>query len=379
MNKKTVGVASGVIIAVIVAIVLTQNAQIFQVPPSQPSSPITVNHKLGLVVNTPAAATTLEELNHVYQQAASTGVGRSNVYLFWNIIEPQKDQFDFSESDILMSFNKKNNMKVTLFFSVVNGGTLGPFPDWMGQQSIDDELADNTVRVLDAVLSRYNIVDSVIIGGDLDSQFRYKEETIDDYEKFFNAVYQKVKEKHPSVQLGNSFSLHGIYNKNLENILEKLAIGDFVAFTYFPVDSLNDISKTPQQAREDLDKALELVPDKKIGIFEIGWSTSDFVKGNVRDQADFIETAYDFYRDNESKIEFFTWYRQYDRPEGTCFPDQQELTESKITIGGGSGLGSSEFVIERIGYYLCHSGLIDVDGNLKPGWNAFKTQIQQSS
>lgn len=375
MNNKIVGgITAGVIVAVIATIVAIQSAE-----QNQPTIPETLNYKLGLVVNTPSSATTLEELNHVYQQAASTGAGRSNVYMFWNILEPQKDQFDFEESDVLMSFNKKHNMKVTLFFSVVNGGNLGPFPDWMGQQSLDEELADNTVRVLDTVLSRYYIVDSVIIGGDLDSQFRYNEEKIDDYEKFFNIVYQKIKEKHPSVQIGNSFSLHGIYNKSLEHILERLVIGDFVAFTYFPVDSLNDITKNPQEARGDLDKALELVPEKKIALFEIGWSTSDFVKGNERNQADFVKTAYDFYRDNESKIEFFTWYRQYDKPEGTCFPDQQELPESQISIGGGSGLGSSEFVIERIGHYLCSSGLIGVDGNLKPGWTEFKTQIQQSS
>jgi hypothetical protein len=374
LNKIIVGAIAAVVIAIIAVVVATQNFE-----NELTLKPVSINQKLGLVVNTPSVATTLEELNHVYQQAASTGVGRSNVYLFWNILEPQKDQFDFNESDILMSFNKKNNMQVTVFFSVVNGPTLGPFPDWMGTQSLDDELAENTARVLDVILSRYHIVDSVIIGGDLDSQFRYNEEKIGDYEKFFNTVYEKVKQKHPTVQIGNSFALHDVFNKQLEHIVNDLIIGDFVGFTYFPVDSLNDISKDPQQARMDLDKIFELVPDKKIAIFEISWSTSDFVKGNVDDQVNFLETSYDFYRDNESKIEFFTWYRQYDRPEGTCFPDQQEITESKISVGGGSGLGSSEFVIERLGYYLCNSGLVDVKGNLKPGWSVFKTQIQQSS
>ena len=35
--------------------------------------------------------------------------------------------------------------------------------------------------------------------------------------------------------------IHSYENKNLENIVNELKIGDFVAFSYFPVDSLNDI------------------------------------------------------------------------------------------------------------------------------------------
>ena len=57
---------------------------------------------------------------------------------------------------------------------------------------------------------------------------------------------------HPGIKIGNAFTLDQILNKNLQNIVTDLAIGDFVAFSYSPVDSLNDIVKTPQQAVEDL-------------------------------------------------------------------------------------------------------------------------------
>ena len=59
-----------------------------------------------------------------------------------------------------------------------------------------------------------------------------------------------------------------------------LVVGDFVAFSYSPVDILNDIVKTPQQAKEELQQVFDLTGDKKVGIFEISWSTSNYVGGS---------------------------------------------------------------------------------------------------
>ena len=44
---------------------------------------------------------------------------------------------------------------------------LGPFPNWIGKPSIKTIGEDRLVTsVLDAVLSRYDIVDTVIIAGE---------------------------------------------------------------------------------------------------------------------------------------------------------------------------------------------------------------------
>jgi hypothetical protein len=373
VNKKILGMSIGIAVIVIIigVILLTPNPQ-----------PITVqkhHEKIGLVINTPNTAITLKDLDKIYSDASSTGIGRSNVYLFWNVIEPVKGQFNFTNSDILMSFNKKNDLKVTLFFSVINGETLGPFPNWIGKPSLSAIGEDRLVSVLDAILSRYNIIDTVVIAGETESQFRYHEQNIPVYKDLFNGVYTKLKEKHPDVKIGNAFALHNVLNKNLEHIVTDLALGDFVAFSYFPVDSLNEIIKNPQTAKDDLQKIFEIVPDKKIGLFEVSWSTSDFVGGNNTSQKMFIEKTFEFYKEHESNIEFFSWFRQHDRPEGTCTVAKPEIGGTSIEVGGGSGLGSSEYVIERLSHYLCNSGLIDAHGNPKPSWDEFKNQIQMIS
>ena len=47
------------------------------------------------------------------------------------------ENFDWRQSDVLMGLNEKNNLKVTLYFSVINGETLGPFPNWIGKPSLN--------------------------------------------------------------------------------------------------------------------------------------------------------------------------------------------------------------------------------------------------
>ena len=360
------------------AVVAAISAAVVFAPNLGSEPTITQNEKIGLIVNTPSNSITLDELNNIYSQASSTGIGRNNLYLFWNLIEPEKNNFDWQQTDILMSFNKQNNLKVTLYFSLINGKTLGPFPDWIGNPSLNSVSEENLVNVLDAILTRYDIIDTVIIAGDTDIQFRYNEQNIPVYKELFNNVYSEIKEKHPTVKFGNSFSLHGVINKNLGHIVQELDVGDFVAFSYFPVDTLNEINKPPQEARNDLDTIMDLVPDeKKVGIFEISWSTDEFVNGNQNNQADFVNAVFDFYEENESKLEFVTWYRQYDREEGTCTVDP-ETVEGTVSVGGGSGVGSSTYVAERLSHYICSAGLIDNDGNPKPAWDEFSRQIHMS-
>ena len=369
MDKKFLGiiVAIGFAIAAIAVSLSVSNDDVLF---SQKT-----NEKIGLVINSPNQSTTLQELNDVYSEAAGSGIGRSNVYLFWNLVEPARGEYDWGQSDALMSFNKNNDLKVTLYFSIINGETLGPFPNWIGKPSLNSIGEDRVVGVLDEILSRYDIVDTVILAGQTESQFRFSEQNIPVYKELFNGVYEKIKEKHPDVKMGNAFALDQVLNKNLQYIVTELDVGDFVAFSYSPVDALNEIVKTPDQAKEDLQQVFDLAGDKKVGIFEISWSTSDFVLGSETEQTEFLEKSFEFYAENESEMEFFTWYRQYDRPEGTCNVEAPVIGEDTLTVEG-SGFGTSEHVVERLSHYICSAGMISNDGDPKPSWNEFKKQIK---
>ena len=368
MEKKTLGIIISVVI-VITAVLMFISL----------SSEITTqksNEKIGLVINSPTNTISLQQLDEIFTNAATSGIGRSNVYLFWNIIEPVEGEFDWSQSDIIIGLNEKNNLKVTLFFSIINGETLGPFPKWIEKPSLNEINEDELVNTLDAILSRYDIVDSIIISGATESQFRYNEQNIPVYQELFSNVYDRMKQKHPNVQIGNSFALHNVLNKDLGQIVNKLAIGDFVAFSYTPTDILNEIVKTPEDSINDLNKIFDIFPNNKIAFFEIGWSTSEFVGGYDTSQNKFIEKLFNFYRENESKIEFLTWYRLYDQTANSCVTKEQKIGDQIITLGGDSALGTSEHIIQRLNQYNCNTGIIDINQKHKLGWNEFENQIQ---
>ena len=364
------------VMVVIVPIFIVIIAALMFISPSSEIVTQKNNERIGLVINSPSPSVSLQQLDEIFADATSTGIGRSNVYLFWNIIEPIEGKFDWSQSDILMGLNQKNDLKVTLYFSIINGETLGPFPKWIGKPSLNGINEDELVTVLDAILSRYNIVDSVIIAGDTESQFRYNEQFIPVYHELFSNVYDRIKEKHPDVQFGNSFALHNILNKNLGHIVSDLSIGDFIAFSYIPTDSLYEIIKTPEESIQDLQKIFEMVPNKKIGLFEIGWSTSNFVNGDSISQQDFIKKLFNFYNENESNLEFLTWYRYYDQNNDICFNTQEQIGDETINLESDSVMASNEFVIEGLNHYMCNTGIVNADGNFKPSWDEFQTQIQ---
>jgi len=367
MDKKIVGVIVAAFIVMMVALILVLSSS----ETTQKN-----NEKIGLVINSPSSSVSLKQIDEIFTDASSTGIGRSNVYLFWNIIEPVEGKFDWTQSDIMMGLNEKNDLKVTLYFSIINGDSLGPFPTWIGNPTLLLIDEDELVNTLDAILSRYHVVDSIVIAGETESQFRYNEQKIPVYKELFSNVYDRIKEKHPDVQIGNSFALHQVINKNLEHIVTDLAIGDFVAFSYSPTDNTNEINKTPEESIIDLNKIFEIIPNKKIGLFEISWSTSDFVNGDSTSQQNFIKESFNFYAQNESEIEFLTWYRYVDQETGTCVVKDQKIGDQTITVGGGSSFGTSEHVIERLNQYNCNAGIVTIDQNYKSGWNEFINQIE---
>ena len=84
MDKKLLGiVATAVIVAAgISTITISTN--------DEPLPHTSNNEKIGLVINSPNSSVSLQQVDEIFSEASSTGIGRSNMYLFWNIIEQKK-------------------------------------------------------------------------------------------------------------------------------------------------------------------------------------------------------------------------------------------------------------------------------------------------
>ena len=91
------------------------------------TEPLYQNKKIGLVINTIDPPESIDDIEKSYKIAASSGIGRTNLYLHWDRLEPEKGNFDWRVSDIMMKLNEKYNFKTTLFFSVINADRLVHF------------------------------------------------------------------------------------------------------------------------------------------------------------------------------------------------------------------------------------------------------------
>jgi hypothetical protein len=369
LKRKTIGITGGVAAAVVIAVfflVMQPQNPIQQQSQNQTQIQITQNPKLGLVIWPPAERPTVNDLHDAFIQAATAGIGRSNVYISWPTIEPQQGQYNWQLYDIIMGFNREQHLNVTLYFSIINNEAFGPFPTWMGTTNLDENLANETANTLDSILSRYYIVDYVIIGGNIDSYFKDHPNDIPKYVDFFNSVYTKLKEKHPNVKLGNWFSLNNLANNYEGDMVGKLNQGDFVAYSYAPVDLTYYQNNGPDVEGQNLQKMLDYAGGKKIGLVEVGWATDKAINGTQDDQVKFMKIVFDFYRKNQSQFDFITWYRQYDRPFDTCY--------AGLNTNVPTGFGA-QILMNNTATYLCGTGLIDVNKNPKPAWDEFKSQI----
>ena len=90
MDSKSLGIIVGIGVVIAVIAMSISNPDIV--------SPQQTNEKIGLVINSPNQSTTLQELNDIYSEASDSGIGRSNVYLFWNLVEPERGEYDWEQS-----------------------------------------------------------------------------------------------------------------------------------------------------------------------------------------------------------------------------------------------------------------------------------------
>ncbi len=374
MKRKNIGIVIGVAAAIAVAVFFVAIQPQNPIQPqsqnqTQPQTQTTQNPKLGLVIWPPVERPTVNDLHDAFVQAAPAGIGRSNVYISWPTIEPQQGQYNWQVYDIIMGMNREQHLNVTLYFSIINNEIFGPFPNWIGKPTLDENLANETANTLDSILSRYYIVDHVIIGGNIDSYFKDHPKEIPKYVDFFNSVYNKLKEKHPNVKFGNWFSLNNIANKYEWDMIGNITQGDFVAYSYAPVDLTYYQNNGPDVEGQNLQKMLDHSGGKKIALVEVGWATDKAINGTQDDQVKFIKIVFDFYRKNQSQFEFLTWYRQYDRPYDTCY--------SGLNTNISTGF-ANQLLMNNTATYLCGSGLIDINKNPKPAWDEFKRQIEMT-
>ena len=75
-------------------------------PASLENEFVTQNDKIGLVINTITPPQNIDDIEKSYKVAATSGIGRTNLYIHWYQLEPEKGNFDWRMTDIMMKLNE---------------------------------------------------------------------------------------------------------------------------------------------------------------------------------------------------------------------------------------------------------------------------------
>ena len=89
MDKKKLGILPVFIVIALVFVLIMSDNSIDDSNTTIPKvSTQTNNESIGMVINSPSSSVTLKQLDDIFTDVSSSGIGRSNVYLYWNVIEP---------------------------------------------------------------------------------------------------------------------------------------------------------------------------------------------------------------------------------------------------------------------------------------------------
>ena len=83
MDKKKLGILPVFVVIALVFVLITSDNAIDDTNTIIPQvSPKTNNESIGMVINSPSSSVTLKQLDDIFTDASSSGIGRSNVYLY---------------------------------------------------------------------------------------------------------------------------------------------------------------------------------------------------------------------------------------------------------------------------------------------------------
>ena len=99
MNTKIIGI--------IILVVAIGGASAYFITKNDPvetnsfsTQPISQNEKISLVINTINPPQSIDDLEDAYKVASTSGAGRTNLYVYWGQIEPEKGNFDWRVTDL---------------------------------------------------------------------------------------------------------------------------------------------------------------------------------------------------------------------------------------------------------------------------------------
>ena len=326
--------------------------------------------KIGMIVN-PVQDDPQQGFYPALRLAKENGVQVIHTYLRWDEVEPAPGERFWEWQDFLLGYRLHEGFEISLVVNVIHTAVRGSIPEDLSDKDFDDpEFIQRFTDFILDVLDRYP-VQYLSIGNEVNDYFMDHRSEIPAYERFFQEVKSAIQEEHPNVKVGMTFAYHDAESSNSVDIVQRLNVGDFLPVTLYLYNQGFTFDRDPAELEGYIDRILNLAGDKPVAIVEIGWNTSENLKGNQSDQAEFLREAFRLLALHRDKIEFLAWFALHDhKPENTY--------ESALSfIPHRPDLADNEEFMEIFVDFLNYLGLREMDGTPKEAWFVFQEESRE--
>jgi hypothetical protein len=307
-------------------------------------------------VSTEAYST--QSLENKFKQVLALGASMVTIDTTWASLEPQAKVYNFTDITRQINWAKTYNTKVLLIIRTVDTLALSSPPDLQGK-AINDATVIARFKTLLTKLApvlagRANFIE---LANEVDPYFQAHPDAIAPFKQFFNAGYSTIKALSPSSSVSLGFSYASTRMDN-SAFLQLGALGDHVAFSYYPVGG----DYRPMDLaliKMDFDDMLTAAGSRKLVLTEVGYPSSDLLGSSQQAQNDFVVALYQSIKNAGERLAGVNLFLMNDIAPAQCAGTSAYYGESE----------TSPFVA-----FLSTLGFNDLTGNPKASWGTFVTQ-----
>lgn len=200
-----------------------------------------------------------------------------------------------------------------------------------------DEVIVRFESLVDAIAKQRAMrkVSHILVGNEVDVYLSANREELNAYAVFLQSAVERIHQEMPWMKVGTVFTYNLL--ALVPQVFDTLAPHcDFVAYTYYPTDSMDETfqMRPPENAAADINLMASKAGQLPFAFTEIGYAASPTTGSSEERQKQFVEHAFDALKPYKTlgNLEFLVYHGLYDFPTEFCsqYAQQQGIDDTHL-------------------------------------------------
>lgn len=323
-----------------------------------PDSPMLFGITINAFANEPQVPSNIFKR---WNQSLETGVNFVVSNGKWNELEPSRGDFKLDPIRFQVSEAQKHNLQVAYTLRLIDTVARTMPKDLERRKWSDPEIESRLMKLIEVLAPEFkDRVKWFMFGNEIDGYFGRNPKEIGEFAALYDKVERRLKELVPGIQVSSTIMFGGIetLNTTMRPLNERF---DFLAITYYPIRG-DFTMKDPGIVKNDFGIMRQFSGGRSVVLQEIGYASAALNGSSPEKQATFLKNIFDEVRANRDLITAGSYFMLSD------FSDK--FTRDLADFYGIKGY-------KIFDSFLQTNGLFDTQGNAKPAWNVFQTEMKK--